>query len=147
LQQTSSSSSSASNLNVNFPTMPRAAESPVLESNRQVEEPLSTLHEISPVGPEHIDAAPPSFRDDNVEVQRPIPVRSQTAESTGYQHIPPAAPATSKPFSRGDYFIDEREVGVERSDTGGSSGSVVAAMRNRYSSNVRCLIIHRYWAH
>ncbi|RDB25837.1 hypothetical protein Hypma_006620 [Hypsizygus marmoreus] len=89
-------------------------------------------------------------------IRQPIPVRSQTAlpTSSSYprdMHTP--GPVEMNPqTTRGDYD-DEREFGintnytskaptvegikssgVERNDTGESSGSIVAAMRNRYSS-------------
>lgn len=43
------------------------------------------------------------------------------------------------PTSKAQSYDALRTRNVERTDTGASSGSIVAAMRNRYSSNVRCL--------
>ncbi|KAJ7494795.1 hypothetical protein B0H11DRAFT_1802323 [Mycena galericulata] len=144
--QQASSSSSGSNPAFNFPTTPHA-DSGILEPNRQVEEPFSIS---SPPKDAH-DEDKPHLQpvSDGVDIQRPIPVRSQTADT--YQHSldrvsspPTAGSKTPRPYARGDYLVDEREFratdtmrsknGVERSDTGGSTGSVVAAMRNRYSS-------------
>ncbi|KAJ7126944.1 hypothetical protein C8R44DRAFT_780012 [Mycena epipterygia] len=152
--QQASSSSSASNSNLNFPAMPQP-ETTLLEASRQVEEPSSV-----PSSPNRMHAEekpeptsnPPQH--DNLDIKRPIPVRSQTGES--YQHNldriqSPAGSITPRTYARGDYLLDDREFGtkaqssdvpdtmksnsgVERSDTGGSTGSVVAAMRNRYSS-------------
>lgn len=109
------------------------------------------------------------------EVQRPTPVRSQTAltvESNidvdsrqktrqGPSSSIDTSPQTSsKSYTRDDHERDTREFGtlnrdaeipaksrtvdsskyqqaIERMDTGASSGSIVAAMRNRYSNTVR----------
>lgn len=87
-----------------------------------------------------------------------------TAESAGTQltvSLPTAASGSSstRPYSAGDYLGDDREFGVtrvtgqnnkapstegtnknmERSDTGGSTSSIVAVMRNRYSHTVSLL--------
>ncbi|KAJ6619808.1 hypothetical protein B0H10DRAFT_2025136 [Mycena sp. CBHHK59/15] len=157
-QSQQASSSSASNSNLNFPAMAQSAETSLLEPERQVEEP-SSVHsspkQLFTERPGHVDNA---TQDGHVNIERPIPVRSQTAESYqqhNFERI--SSPAvtgsvTSKTFARGDYLVGDREFGaghksqadtadttkykggVERSDTGGSTGSVVAAMRNRYSS-------------
>jgi hypothetical protein len=112
--------------------------------------------EVTPPNPPEQDSA------------RPIPVRSQTSHPSAqnYEHRTIETPsATSIPESQsqstsydnpGEYF-DEHEFGgnyapkgrtvgavkpqtVERSDTGGSSGSIVAAMRSRYTSTVRLVL-------
>ncbi|KAJ7066997.1 hypothetical protein C8F01DRAFT_1018571 [Mycena amicta] len=151
LSQQGSSSSSASNSNGNFPTS--QFESTLLEPDRQVDEPSS-----GPSSPNQsfAERRPPadslSSLQEELEIQRPIPVRSQTADS--YQPnlsripSPTADHSTPRPFPRGNYVADERgsvpkqgdvpdwvqsKPGVQRSDTGGSNGSIVAAMRNRYS--------------
>ncbi|KAJ7903479.1 hypothetical protein B0H14DRAFT_2665018 [Mycena olivaceomarginata] len=152
----SSSSSSASNSNLAFPTTP--AESSLLEPERQVDEPSSLPpYSLDPNRyPENQPSpAPASLHHDNADIRRPIPVRSQTVDSPYQPNLDRiSSPANSHVGStrghpRGDYMADESEFGtlnkaqsdtiqprngVERSDTGGSSGSIVAAMRNRYSS-------------
>ncbi|KAF7374846.1 hypothetical protein MSAN_00370600 [Mycena sanguinolenta] len=156
-----SSSSSASNSNLAFPTT--QAET-LLEPERQVDEPSSmppspNPNQYSPnpnqsAESKQTNAAPVSLQDD-VDIKRPIPVRSQTVDSPNQPKLDrissPAGSISRTLYPRGDYVEDERDFGtvskvqsdvpdnaqwngVERSDTGGSTGSVVAAMRNRYSS-------------
>jgi hypothetical protein len=103
----------------------------------------------------YFSPSPASLKHENVEVKRPIPVRSQTVDSAYQPNLDrissPADSMTTRTFPKGDYVAEERDFGtvnkaqsdnsdtrngVERSDTGGSTGSVVAAMRNRYSSTV-----------
>ncbi|KAF7327727.1 hypothetical protein MKEN_00352300 [Mycena kentingensis (nom. inval.)] len=141
-QQASSSSSSTSN--VNFPTPHLET---LLEPDRQVDEPTSAS---SSPNPSFADSRPPAAVQEDLEIKRPIPIRSQTVDSyePNLARIasPPAGGSTPRPFTRGDYTQDESsrqsdtpdwvqaKPVVQRSDTGGSTGSVVAAMRNRYSS-------------
>ncbi|KAF7312366.1 hypothetical protein MIND_00249900 [Mycena indigotica] len=135
-QGSSSSSVSNSNSNVNFPSS--QPESTLLEPERQAEEPLSR----SPTP--NRSPAETSSPHEPLEIKRPIPIRSQTADS--YQP-PTNGYSTPNSFPRGDYVADpspkqitetpewvQAKSGVQRSDTGGSNGSVVAAMRNRYSA-------------
>ncbi|KAJ7227240.1 hypothetical protein GGX14DRAFT_418779 [Mycena pura] len=158
--QPGSASSSTSNSNLNFPVMPQA-ELSLLEPDRQVEEPSSipsspnrpfAENNSAPTRP---TAAP--LPQDNLKISRPVPVRSHTEESyqSDFSPVPsPSAPGsgTFRQFSRRDHPADERNFapgpkaqpdvsdtmqstsGVQRSDTGGSTGSVVAAMRSRYSA-------------
>ena len=99
------------------------------------------------------------------EIRRPIPIRSQTVpvvesnyrENAASSGSGSGSPSTGTTYSRGDYIAGEREFGmdnsggysptartvdvvksknIERSDTGASNGSIVAAMRNRYSYRV-----------
>ncbi|KAJ7650154.1 hypothetical protein FB45DRAFT_887106 [Roridomyces roridus] len=140
-QQPSSSSSSASTPNVNFSTP--QPEQVLLEPERQVEEPSSIPP--SPTRVENVAESVPAVarQNDEPEIKRPIPVRSQTVESYQPNADRIASPSlsgsvASRTFARGDYLPDSRDAdqsksGVTRSDTGGSTGSVVAAMRNRYS--------------
>nr|GAT60708.1 predicted protein [Mycena chlorophos] len=141
-QASSSSSASHPTSNVNFPqTQP---DSMMLEPDRASEEPIS-----SPPSP-YVEGRVPAqasleVLQEELEIRRPVPVRSQTADS--YQTEPSSGALSSQAYPRGDYFSDERESPkqphvpewvqakpeVQRSDTGGSTGSVVAAMRNRYS--------------
>ncbi|KAF8206371.1 hypothetical protein K438DRAFT_1817076 [Mycena galopus ATCC 62051] len=104
--------------------------------------------------------APTSLQHDDADIKRPIPLRSQTVDSPYQPNLDRISSPTGshtgsmtrRAYPRGDYVEEERDFGtvskaqsdvldttqarngVERSDTGGSSGSVVAAMRNRYSS-------------
>ncbi|KAJ7756485.1 hypothetical protein DFH07DRAFT_820739 [Mycena maculata] len=154
--QQASSSSSASNSNLNFPSIAQS-EPALLEPERQVEEPSSI-----PSSPNRTDAdnephpAPASVQQENTDIKRPIPVRSQTVDSYQQNLDRIASPLasgsiTSRTYARGDYLVDDHDFaaiakaqsdisdttrfnnGVQRSDTGGSTGSVVAAIRNRYS--------------
>ncbi|KAJ7707655.1 hypothetical protein B0H17DRAFT_1033457 [Mycena rosella] len=148
------SSSSASNSNLNSPTT-HQDESNLLEPNRQVEEPSSAPPSPNLTNaerkPTYADPAPVSLQRETLDIKRPIPVRSQTVESyqSNFDRIPsPAVSSSMRAYARGDYLVDDRDLkahpdgpdmmksknGIERSDTGGSAGSVVAAMRNRYSS-------------
>ncbi|KAJ6576525.1 hypothetical protein DFH09DRAFT_1260726 [Mycena vulgaris] len=146
--QQASSSSSASNSNLDFPTSSQDGPA-LLEPNRQVEEPTSLppspnlMHQESK--PVYADPAPVSPQRDTLDIKRPIPMRSQTVETyqQNLDRMPsPPASGSMRTYARGDYLLDDRDTadttkskgGIERSDTGGSSGSVVAAMRNRYSS-------------
>ncbi|KAJ7170732.1 hypothetical protein C8R43DRAFT_980811 [Mycena crocata] len=150
------SSSSSSNSNLNFPAMSQAELSPV-EPERLVEEPASIASFPNQIYAEHntvnSDNGPGSLQD-NLDIKRPIPVRSQTVEAyqPNLERISsPTGSLTPRTYARGDYLVDGRDLGtsqrtqdvadtsrnkngIERSDTGGSTGSVVAAMRNRYSS-------------
>ncbi|KAJ6513200.1 hypothetical protein C8R45DRAFT_891156 [Mycena sanguinolenta] len=157
-----SSSSSASNSSLAFPTT--QAESSFLEPERQVDEPSSmppspNPNQYSPnpnqsAENKQTNPAPVALQDD-VDIKRPIPVRSQTVDSPNQPKLDrissPTGSISRTLYPRGDYVEDERDFGtvskvqsdpqdttqwngVERSDTGGSNGSVVAAMRNRYSS-------------
>ncbi|KAJ6494870.1 hypothetical protein C8R47DRAFT_1012168 [Mycena vitilis] len=161
--QQASSSSSGSNSNLTFPTTPQA-ESSLLDADRQVEEPSSIPPSPNPnqLYTENASKhpAPTSLQHDGPDIKRPIPVRSQTVDTYQPNVDRISSPAASlstnyRAYARGDYLLDERDEhefgtvnrappdapetmqtrnGVERSDTGGSNGSVVAAMRNRYSS-------------
>lgn len=111
------------------------------------------------------------FLSEDKDIGRPLPARSQTLLPTTSEHSRDTETSASTggnsqpfvPYQKSDYFDTDREFGVntgytskartmdpvrtqkvERSDTGGSSGSVVAAMRNRYSSMVR-LFSDRRW--
>lgn len=78
------------------------------------------------------------------ETARPTPSRSQTMDP--YMQV---ESSTTSPTRQGDYFGDDIEYSrtrstpkaIERTDTGASSGSIVAAMRNRYSNNVSRLYL------
>ncbi|KAK7033167.1 hypothetical protein R3P38DRAFT_2921141 [Favolaschia claudopus] len=125
--------------------------------------PSPNPNQYSPNPNQHAENKPPVYAstlNDNANIRRPIPVRSSTVDSA---HQSPAldriltpidsqGAAALKVHTQGDYLADERDFGtinkvqpespdtaqsrnaLERSDTGGSSGSVVAAMRSRYSS-------------
>ncbi|KAJ7274345.1 hypothetical protein B0H12DRAFT_1088260 [Mycena haematopus] len=158
------SSSSASNSNLAFPTTSQA-DSSLLEPERQVDEPSSmppspNPNQYSPNPNQYAESkptypSPASLQHDDVDIKRPVPVRSQTVDSPHQPNLDrmssPTGSITRRVYPRGDYVQDERDFGtvnkvqsdvpdtaqwngVERSDTGGSNGSVVAAMRNRYSS-------------
>ncbi|KAJ7104096.1 hypothetical protein B0H15DRAFT_808473 [Mycena belliarum] len=148
--QQASSSSSASNPNLNFPAM-RQDDSTLLEHNRQVEEPSSLPPSPNLAQgerrPAYVSSASVPPQREDLDIKRPIPVRSQTVDpyQPNHDRIPsPPASGSMRTYARGDYLADERaqsdvqdamrsKNGIERSDTGGSTGSVVAAMRNRYS--------------
>ncbi|KAJ7019925.1 hypothetical protein C8F04DRAFT_1146197 [Mycena alexandri] len=160
LQQASSSS-------YGFPPQ---QDSSLLESERQVDEPSSMPPSPNPlhaeVQPDYSTPAYAPQEQENPEIKRPIPMRSQTVDSDYQPHVPvrsqtadpsyrdrvlssaTTGSATSRAYARGDYLVESQETGtgskaqsdapdkngVERSDTGGSTTSVVASMRNRYST-------------
>ncbi|KAF8071920.1 hypothetical protein FPV67DRAFT_906263 [Lyophyllum atratum] len=112
-----------------------------------------------PIIPEVSSAVSPVRLGDENKIRQPVPIRSQKAIPTVEAHNrdgenPASAEANSDRQLQEDYFDIDREFGVnighvprlrstdlskpntiERTGTSGSSGSIVAAMRNRYSSN------------
>lgn len=143
-QQSSHSQASRSSSQVSFPTSQR----PLDSHNDITADEGGTSSKSSPEtnfsDPPRLDSKPLDSVAEN-EVLQPISSRSQTLESLQTE----LSSGSGSSAKKGDYFyLDETEhksrsttsnlKAIERTDTG---GSIVAAMRNRYSYNVSVIIL------
>ncbi|KAG6909058.1 hypothetical protein DXG01_002211 [Tephrocybe rancida] len=160
-QQASQSQSSQSS--TSYPSMPRLTESPlpgdadqsgapsVSDNNFPAQMPPPSHVQQRQDDPHSLEAVTSySAAPDHNHVRQPIPVKSLTyvPPVINYDHRDeePTAPAaednTDREFGVNVGYVPRSRAAnvvnspaLERTDTGGSSGSIVAAMRNRYSEN------------
>lgn len=147
-----SSHSSSSNSHVNFPSIPRPPVSNT-ESADESHSPISNTQSSPPPSPSQgfrenteYTKAQSNPNESASDTRRPLPTRTVTL---------PASPMSeagqpqlnNPPGNKKGYFEDgtvnsEKHKSIERSDTSASNVSIVAAMRNRYSLDVRILHDH-----
>ncbi|KAG6842324.1 hypothetical protein C0991_010613 [Blastosporella zonata] len=164
-QQASQSQSSQSS--TSYPSMPRLTESPLSNANADATDPLKfpLSSDNAPSSPvqHHLEKPPSpevntSVSAEDHHLRQPIPVKSLTSVPPFINYEEPMAPSqrsnvqdtvnTDQEFGVNVGYVSRSRAantvlpaGLERTDTGGSSGSIVAAMRTRYSDNVCRLLV------